>query len=81
METPATIVMIDHLMGHAAIDANIFPCDESGLVRAKEKHHLGDVLGRSHPPRRVLLLIGPEELGSGGVDPTGGDGVDPGFVP
>ena len=35
--------MVNHLAGHAAVDANVFAGNESGLVAGKIKHHVGDI--------------------------------------
>ena len=33
--SPSIVAMIDHLFGHAAIDANILTCDETSLIATK----------------------------------------------
>ena len=43
IQRPTIIAMINHLPGHATVDANILACDESRLVRAEEQHHIGDI--------------------------------------
>ena len=35
--------MVDHLAGHAAVDADVFAGDEAGLVAREVKHHVRDV--------------------------------------
>ena len=37
------IAMVNHLPGHAAVDADILACDESRLVGAEEQHQIGDI--------------------------------------
>ena len=36
------VAMIDHLLGHAAIDANILTCDETSLIATKEQHYFSN---------------------------------------
>ena len=40
---PAIITVIDHLMGHATVDADVLAGDEAGLVGTEEQHHVGYV--------------------------------------
>ena len=42
-QSTAIIAMINHLPGHATVDADILACDESRLVGAEEQHHIGDI--------------------------------------
>ena len=35
--------MVNHLTGHASVDADILACDEAGFVGAEEQYHIGDV--------------------------------------
>ena len=37
------IAMVNHLTGHASVDADILACDEAAFVRAEEQHHIGDI--------------------------------------
>ena len=73
--------MVNHLSGHTAVDADVFACDEPGLVRAEEKHHVGDVHRVAHTPCRLLhsirAVVGLEVR----VYPSRRNGVDPGFAP
>ena len=68
--------MVDHLAGHAAVDADILARDEAGLVGAEIQHHVGDVQGIAHASRRLLHGVGTFIDGVLGVDPARGDGVD-----
>ena len=63
--------MVDHLLGHATIDAYVFTGDEAGFVGAEEEYHVGYVRGMPHTPCGMLLGIGAFVEGSCGVDPTG----------
>ena len=40
--------MIDHELGHAAVDTDIFTGAEAGLVGAEEQRHFCYVLGFTH---------------------------------
>ena len=68
--------MIDHLAGHAAVDADVLAGDEAGLVGAEIQHHVGDVQRVPYPTRRLLHGVGTLIDGVLGVDPARGYGVD-----
>ena len=63
--------MINHLLGHAAIDADVLACYKAGLVAAKEQHHIGNVHGITHSAGRLLPGIGPFINGVCRIYPTG----------
>ena len=42
-EFPAAVVVVDHLAGHAAVDADVFAGNKAGLVAREVKHHVRDV--------------------------------------
>ena len=67
--------MIDHLAGHAAIDADVLARDESGLVGAEIEHHIGNVQRIPHTTDWLLCGIGTFIDGVGDVNPTRRDGV------
>ena len=69
--------MVYHLLGHAAINADIFPSDEACLVGAEKEHHVGNVHRMTHAPCRLLHGIGALIHGIGGVNPTRRNGVHP----
>ena len=71
--------MINHLPGHAAVDADIFSGDKAGLVRAEKQYHMGDVQRVTYPAYRLLDGIGAFIYLILIVDPARGDGVDPDF--
>ena len=71
------IAMVDHQFCLASVNADIFAGDEACLVGCQKQHHVGNVQGISHPACRLLDGIGAFVNGVGGVDPAGGDGVDP----
>ena len=54
---PIAIIMIDHLPGHATIDADILAGDKSCLVRAQEQHHIGNIQGIANSARGMLSGI------------------------
>ena len=37
------VAMIDHLLGHAAIDTNILTCDETSFIATKKQHYFSNV--------------------------------------
>ena len=37
------IAVIDHQFSHAAVNADVFAGDESGLIRAEKQRHVGDI--------------------------------------
>ena len=68
--------MVDHLAGHAAVDADVLAGDEASLVGAEIQHHVGDVQGIAHAARRLLHSVRAFIDCVLGVDPARGDGVD-----
>lgn len=50
--------MVNHLAGHAAIDADVFAGNESGFVRTQVQYHIGDVHRISYAAGWVLGGIG-----------------------
>ena len=40
---PAAVVVVDHLAGHAAVDADVFAGNEAGLVAREVKYHVRDI--------------------------------------
>ena len=74
---PAKIVVIDHLAGHAAVDADVFARDEPRLVGCEIQHHVGDVQRMPHAPRGMLGCVRSLVAGEGRVNPAGRDGIDP----
>lgn len=84
---PAMVVVVDHELGHPAIDSEILPGDEAGCVAAEETDHLYDIIRhtdtadgmlqeiRSFIVRLIVFLF----MEGTRVDPTRADGIDPGF--
>lgn len=77
VQSPSPIPVVDHLPGHAAVDANVFAGDEARLVRTEKQHHMGDVHGIPHTTGRLLRGIRPFVFPVVRVDPAGGDRIDP----
>ena len=73
---PSIITVIDHLMGHATVDADVLAGDEAGLVGTEEQHHVGYVHRITDTSRKLLCGIGAFIDGIGSVYPTRGDRVD-----
>ena len=71
------IIVIDHQPGHSAVNANVFPCDEAGLIRAQKHHHVSNVHRIPDAAGRLLqgvrTFIDPVFR----VDPPGGNGIHP----
>ena len=49
--------MVNHLTGHASVDADILACDEAVFVGAEEQHHIGDVHRVANTSCRLLHSI------------------------
>ena len=49
--------MVDHLVGHATVDADVLAGDEPGLVRGEVEHHVGNVHRVADASREVLRGI------------------------
>ena len=75
-QTPPVVPVVDHLAGHAAVDADVLAGDEAGLVVPEIQHHAGDIHRVPHPTRWLLHSVGTLIDGVLGVDPARGDGVD-----
>ena len=84
---PAMVVVVDHELGHPAIDSEILPGDEAGCAATEETDRLYDVIRHTNTSDRMLqevsgfvvrlvILIFMERTR---VDPTGADGIDAGF--
>ena len=52
IQRPAMIAMVNHLPGHATVDADILACDESCLVGAEE-HRLSRLLPYFYIPLQL----------------------------
>ena len=71
------IAVVNHLPGHATVDADIFACDESCLVRTEEQHHIGNVHRVAHTSCRLLYGICTFIFLIVRVNPSRRNGVDP----
>jgi len=67
--------VIDHLAGHAPVDADVLACDESCLVGTQVEHHAGNVHRIAYTTRWLLNGIGAVIEGAGSIYPTGRDAV------
>ena len=61
------VAVVNHLVSHSAVDANVLAGDESSLVGAKKQHHVGYVHGIAHAPGGMLRGVGARVLGKVGV--------------
>ena len=71
------IPMVDHQPCHSAVDADILTRYEPGFSRTEIQHHIGDILWLSDSPAWLLHGIGARVGGSGRVDLSGRDRIDP----
>ena len=76
---PAVFAVVDHETGLTAVDADVFTCDEAGLVRGKKQDHICNIHGIAHSSYRLLEGIGALVDRVPGFDPAGGYGVDTDF--
>ena len=71
--------MVDHALGHAAINGDIFPRDEIGIGRTEKEYRTGDIFRLSDAPGGMLQPIcggmfsglDMRFLPGGGVNPAG----------
>ena len=63
--------MVDHVTGHAAVYADVFAGDKTGLRGAEEEHSVGDIERISHAAYGMLVGIGTCIFCKCGVDPSG----------
>ena len=68
--------MINHLTGHSAIDTDVFARDETSLIGAKVKNHVGNIQRIAHTTSWLLHSIGTFINSVGGVYPSRRDRVD-----
>ena len=71
------IAMVNHLPSHPTVDADILACDESRLVGAEEKHHIGNVHWIANTSCRLLHRICTLVFLIVRVNPSRRNGVDP----
>ena len=65
------VTMVDHLLGHATIDAYVLACNETSLVGTKKLHHVYNVHGVTDTPCGLLHSIGTFIERLGGINPSG----------
>ena len=70
------IAMINHLVGHATVNTDVFARDEARLVGTEVQDHVGDIHGIAYPAGGLLSGIGPFINGISYVNPTWRNGVD-----
>ena len=70
-QLPATIAVVNHLLGHAPVYADVLAGDEASHVGAKEKYHMGNVHGVTHASCGLLNGIGALVVRVGGIYPSG----------
>ena len=71
--------MVNHLTGHATVDADVLACDETSLVGTKVQHHIGDVQRITNTSGWLLDGIGAFIDPIARINPSWGDGVDTHF--
>ena len=71
------IAMINHLVGHATVNTDVFARDEGRLVGTEVQYHVGYIHGITHPADGLLSGIGAFINGISCVNPTWRNGVDP----
>ena len=71
------IAMINHLVGHATVNTDVFARDEGRLVGTEEQDHVGDIHGITHPANGLLSGVGSFINGISSVYPAWRNGVDP----
>ena len=71
------VAVVDHLMCHTAVNADILARDKTRHVRAEIEHHIGNIGRISDPARRLLHGVRAFVNGIVIVDPSGRDGIDP----
>ena len=71
------IAMVNHLAGHATVDADVLARDEARFIGAEVHHHIGDVHGIADATCGLLSGIGTLIDGACSVYPTWRDGIDP----
>ena len=76
---PTAISVVNHLPGHAAVDADVLARYKAGLVATKEQHHIGNVHGITHSAGRLLRGIRAFVDGVCRIYPPRGNGVHPCF--
>ena len=67
---PSIIAVIDHLTGHASIDADVLTSDESCLVGTQVEHHIGNIHRIAHTTHWLLNGIGAVIVGASSIYPT-----------
>ena len=75
-ELPAEIVVVNHLLGHAAINADVFARDEARLVGGEEENHVRNVERIADATSEVLRGVRPGIGHERGVDPARRDRID-----
>ena len=68
--------MVNHLVGHAAINADVLACDEACFIGTEEQYHVGNVHRIAHTPNRLLRGIGTFMDSVAGVNPARRYGID-----
>ena len=71
------IAMVNHLAGHATVDADVLARDEASFVGAEVHHHIGDIHGIADATCGLLSGIGTLIDGACSVYPAWRDGIDP----
>ena len=68
--------MVNHLVGHAAINADVLACDEACFIGTEEQYHVGNVHRIADTPSWLLDGIWTFIDSVAGVNPARRYGVD-----
>ena len=74
-QLPTVVSVVNHLLGHATVNADVLTRNETCLVAAKEQHHIGNVHWIADSAGRLLRGIGTFVNGVCRIYPTRGNGI------
>src|SRR3954447_12524882 len=73
----SSLLRVDHLPRHAAVDNELRPGDEPALRADQPRRQTSDVVGRPHAPGRMeRMILWPRRIALG-EDPSRADAVGP----
>ena len=80
LQLPSVLAVVNHLAGHAAVDADVFACDKTSFVAAKKQHHVGNVHRVANSASRLLCSVWTVVNGVCGVNPARRNRIYPCFA-